>query len=91
MQRKTHKPEKIVAKLRHVVMALAQGVALTGAIRGIGVSEATNHRWRNEYDGLKVDQVSSPSCRRHASGVNVTRGHEPRHVTLPPRTPPNLS
>jgi hypothetical protein len=27
------------------------------AIRSIGVSEATYHRWRNEYGGLKLDQV----------------------------------
>ena len=27
------------------------------AIRSIGVTEATYYRWRNEYGGLKSDQV----------------------------------
>ncbi len=27
------------------------------ALRSIGVTEATYHRWRSEYGGLKGDQV----------------------------------
>ena len=57
MPRKKHKPEEIVAKLRQVDVATAQGVSLSEAIRGISVSEVTYHRWRNEYGGLKLDQV----------------------------------
>lgn len=57
MPRKKHKPEEIVAKLRQVDVAVAQGTPLSEAIRGIGVSEVTYHRWRNEYGGLKLDQV----------------------------------
>ena len=57
MPRKKHKPEEIVAKLRQVDVAVAQGTPLAEAIRGIGVSEVTYHRWRNEYGGLKLDQV----------------------------------
>ena len=57
MPRKKHKPEEIVAKLRQVDVAVAQGAPLAGAIRGIAVSEVTYHRWRNEYGGLKLDQV----------------------------------
>jgi transposase-like protein len=36
---------------------MAQGTPLAEAIRGIGVSEVTYHRWRNQYGGLKLDQV----------------------------------
>ena len=35
----------------------AQGTLLAEAIRSIGVSEVTYHRWRNEFGGLKLDQV----------------------------------
>lgn len=48
MPRKKHKPEEIVAKLRQVDVAVAQGAPLAEAIRGIGVSEVTYRRWRNE-------------------------------------------
>ncbi len=57
MPRKRHKPEEIVAKLRQVDVMSAQGVPLAEAIRSIGVSEVTYHRWRNEFGGLKLDQV----------------------------------
>ena len=57
MLRKRHKPEEIVAKLRQVDVMVAQGTSLAEAIRSIGVSEVTYHRWRNEFGGLKLDQV----------------------------------
>ena len=57
MPRKRHKPEEIVAKLRQVDVLTAQGQRVADAIRSIGVSEVTYHRWRNEFGGLKLDQV----------------------------------
>ena len=57
MPRKRHKPEEIVAKLRQVDVLTSQGAPLAEAIRSIGVSEVTYHRWRNEFGGLKLDQV----------------------------------
>ena len=57
MPRKRHKPEEIVAKLRQVDVVTARGTPLGEAIRSIGVSEVTYHRWRNEFGGLKLDQV----------------------------------
>jgi transposase len=51
------KPEEIVAKLRQVDVLTAQGQSVADAIRSIGVSEVTYHRWRNEFGGLKLDQV----------------------------------
>jgi putative transposase len=48
MARKRQKPEGFVAKS---VMLCAD------AIRSIGVTEVTYYRWRNEYGGLKSDQV----------------------------------
>lgn len=46
-----------MAKLRRVDVMVAQGTALGEAIRSIGVAEVTYHRWRNEFGGLKLDQV----------------------------------
>lgn len=36
---------------------MAQGQQVTDAVRAIGVTEVTYYRWRNEYGGLKGDQV----------------------------------
>jgi putative transposase len=57
MSRKRHKPEEIVAKLRQVDVLVSQGRAVADAIRSIGVTEVTYYRWRQEYGGLKSDQV----------------------------------
>lgn len=57
MARKRHTPEEIVAKLRQVDVLLSQGQAVADAIRAIGVSEVTYYRWRQEFGGLKADQV----------------------------------
>ena len=57
MARKRHTPEEIVAKLRQVDVLLSQGQAVAAAIRAIDVSEVTYYRWRQEFGGLKSDQV----------------------------------
>lgn len=57
MARKRHKAEDIVTKLRQVDVLSAQGKSIAEAIRSIGVTEVTYYRWRNEYGGLKGDQV----------------------------------
>jgi len=35
----------------------SQGQTVAQAIRSIGVTEVTYYRWRQEYGGLKSDQV----------------------------------
>ena len=57
MARKRHTAEEIVTKLRQVDVLTAQGRPVADAIRSIGVTEVTYYRWRNEYGGLKGDQV----------------------------------
>lgn len=57
MARKRHTAEEIVTKLRQVDVLTAQGRPVAEAIRSIGVTEVTYYRWRNEYGGLKGDQV----------------------------------
>jgi len=57
MPKKTYKPEEIVAKLRQVDVLTSQGQSVAEAIRAIGVSEVTYYRWRQEFGGLKSDQV----------------------------------
>ncbi len=57
MARKRYKVEEIVAKLRQVEVLTSQGRTAAEAIRSIGVTEVTYYRWRQEYGGLKGDQV----------------------------------
>ena len=57
MARKSYKPEEIVAKLRQVDVLITQGQNVADAIRQIGVSEVTYYRWRQEFGGLKLEQV----------------------------------
>src|SRR5262245_60145579 len=57
MAGKRYKPEEIVAKLRQVDGLVSQGQNMVDAIRQIGVSEVTYYRWRQEFGGLKTEQV----------------------------------
>src|SRR5262249_32907309 len=54
MARKRYKPEEIVAKLRQVDVLVSQGQNMVDAIRQI---EVTYYRWRQEFGGLKSEQV----------------------------------
>ncbi|WP_131197018.1 IS3 family transposase [Lichenihabitans psoromatis] len=54
---KRHKPEEVVVKLRQVDVLVSQGKSVAEAVRSIAVTEVTYYRWRQEYGGLKGDQV----------------------------------
>ena len=56
-RKKAHTPEEIVAKLRQFDVLVSQGQSVADAVRAIGVTEVTYYRWRQEYGGLKSDQV----------------------------------
>ena len=43
--------------MRQVDVLVSQGQNIADAIRQIGVSEVTYYRWRQEYGGLKTEQV----------------------------------
>ena len=54
---KRHTAEQIIPKLRQAEADLAQGLGLAQVCQKLGISEATLHRWRNQYGGLKQDEA----------------------------------
>jgi putative transposase len=50
--RKRHRPEEVVAKLRQADEALAKGTPIAEVARSLGVSEVALHRWRAEYGAV---------------------------------------
>lgn len=57
MGRKRYLPEEIIAKLREADVLLGQGKKASEVIKGLGISEVTYYRWRQEYGGLSVTQA----------------------------------
>ena len=57
MPKKVFSPEQIVAKLRAIEVALANGKSVAVACRESGIVEASYYRWRKEYGGLKLEQA----------------------------------
>ena len=57
MPRKKHTAEQIISKLREAEVMLAGGDTIAQGCRKIGVVEQTFYRWRQEYGGLRIDQV----------------------------------
>lgn len=56
-QRRRHTPEQVIRKLREAERMLGEGKELPDVAKALEVSEATYHRWRNQYGGLKADDV----------------------------------
>ncbi len=55
--KKRHTPEQIVRKLRDADEKLAAGAPIPEVAKQMEISEATFHRWRNHYGGMKADAM----------------------------------
>jgi putative transposase len=57
MSRRRHTPEQVVRKLREADRLLGEGKQLPEVWKQLEVSEATYHRWRTQFGGMKADDV----------------------------------
>ena len=57
MKRRRHTPEQVVRKLREADRMLAEGIEVPEVAKALEVSEATYHRWRAQFGGMKGDDV----------------------------------
>jgi len=57
MKRKRHSPEQIIAKLREADAILGTGGSIAQVCQRLEVSEATLHRWRHQYGGMKAEEA----------------------------------
>ena len=57
MKRRRNTPEQIIRKLREADRLLGEGKTVPEVAKALEVSEATYHRWRNQYGGMKADDV----------------------------------
>ena len=57
MKRQRHSPEQIIRKLRVAEQMLSEGKTAGEAAKALEVSEQTLHRWRNQYGGMKAEDV----------------------------------
>lgn len=57
MARRRHTPEQIIRKLREADRLLGEGADIAEVARHLEVSEQTYHRWRNQFGGMKADDV----------------------------------
>jgi transposase-like protein len=53
-----HTVEQILAKLREAEVVPSKGQPVAHVCRALSITEHSYYRWRNEYGGLKVDQVT---------------------------------
>ena len=57
MKQRRHTPEQVIRKLREADRLLGEGKVIAEVARALEVSEVTYHRWRNQYGGMKADDV----------------------------------
>ena len=72
MKRRRHTPEQIIRKLREADRLLAEGQEVPEVAKNLEISEATYHRWRAQYGGLKADDVKR---RKELEGENTRLKH----------------
>jgi transposase-like protein len=63
MAKKRRTPEEIIPKLRQAEVELSRGLTVPHACRKTGVIEPTYYRWRQEYGGVRTDQVKRLEAR----------------------------
>ena len=56
-KRKRHTPEQIVKKLRDAEAMKNAGKELSVILQTLEISEATYHRWQNQYGGMKASEA----------------------------------
>jgi transposase-like protein len=54
---KRHSQEQIIRKLRQAETKLASGSTVSEAARELGISEATFHRWKNQYGAMSTNEA----------------------------------
>ena len=52
-----HSARQIVEKLQEADRLLNAGQSVGQVLQALGVSEATYHRWRNQYGGMKAEEA----------------------------------
>jgi putative transposase len=57
MSRRRHTPEQVVRKLREADRLLGEGHELAEVVKQLEVSEQTYYRWRNQFGGMKAEDV----------------------------------
>ncbi len=56
-ERKRHTAAQIVRKLEDADRRLTAGQSIAQMCQALEVSEATYHRWRNQYGGMKAEEA----------------------------------
>src|ERR1039458_4739191 len=57
MSRSRPTPEQVVRKLREADRLLGEGIELPEVVKQLEVSEQTYYRWRNQFGGMKAEDV----------------------------------
>jgi putative transposase len=57
MKGKRHTPEQIIVLLRQAEADLGSGSTIAAMCQKLALSEQTYHRWRNQYGGMKQDEM----------------------------------
>jgi putative transposase len=57
MNRTRHTSEQVIRKRRDADRMLAEHKSIAEIAKELGVSENTYHRWRNQFGGMKADDV----------------------------------
>ena len=55
--KRRHSPEQIIKKLEEADLRLSVGQGIAQICQALEIGEATFHRWRNQYGGMKAQEA----------------------------------
>ena len=84
MKRRRHTPEQIIRKLREAERMLGEGKQVAEVAKALEVSEQTFHRWRDQYGGMKAEDVKELKelRRENATLKRIVADKELKNVAL---------
>jgi len=69
VKRRRHTPEQVIRKLREAERMVAEGKTTAEVAKALEVSENTLHRWRNQFGGMKADDVKRLKALERENGT----------------------
>ncbi len=57
VKRRRHTPNQVIRKLREAERLFGEGKSTAEVAKALEISENTFHRWRNQYGGMKANDV----------------------------------
>ena len=84
MKNRRHTPEQVIRKLAEGDKLLNRGQSVEEVSRHLEITDATWYRWKNQYGGMKADDVGSHETGHSLLATSTSRATSSSTRRCPP-------